>query len=89
MDQTAGEKGLCLWYDRPAEVWEEALPIGNGRLGAMVYGRVPAEHLQLNEDSLWYGGPVDRINPDARRYLPEIRRLILAGEIKKAEQLAI
>ncbi|NLW55243.1 MAG: glycoside hydrolase family 95 protein [Firmicutes bacterium] len=82
------EKTLCLWYKNPAAEWNEALPIGNGRLGAMIYGQVEEENLALNEDSLWYGGPRDRNNPDARKYLPEIRRLIFAGEIKKAERLA-
>jgi alpha-L-fucosidase 2 len=82
-------KPLCLWYKRPAEAWEEALPLGNGRLGMIVFGRILTERLQLNEDSVWYGGPVDRNNPDALKYLPEIRRLIFAGEIRKAERLAL
>ena len=78
-----------LWYRNPAEVWEEALPVGNGRLGAMVFGRVDREHIQLNEDSLWYGGPQDRLNPDAPKYLPKIRELLFNGQIKEAERLAI
>src|SRR5690606_14528593 len=82
-------KPLYLWYKKPAEVWEEALPLGNGRLGMMVFGRFLTERLQLNEDSIWYGGPVDRNNPDALKYLPEIRRLVFAGEIRKAERLAL
>ena len=82
-------KPLCLWYRKPAEAWEEALPLGNGRLGMMVFGRILTERLQLNEDSVWYGGPADRNNPDALKYLPEIRRLIFAGEIHKAERLAL
>ena len=65
------------------------MPLGNGRLGMMVFGRISTERLQLNEDSVWYGGPVDRNNPDALKYLPEIRRLIFAGEIQKAERLAL
>ena len=77
-------KPLCLWYKKPAEAWEEALPLGNGRLGMMVFGRFLTERLQLNEDSVWYGGPADRNNPDALKYLPEIRRLIFAGEIHKS-----
>ena len=89
MGKPATDNQLRLWYRKPATEWEETLPIGNGRLGAMVSGQVWKENLQLNEDSLWYGGPVDRHNPEARRYLPEIRRLIMAGEIKKAERLAI
>lgn len=76
-----------LWYRQPAAQWEEALPLGNGRLGGMVFGEVIKEHIQVNEDSVWYGGPMDRTNPDTLQHLPEIRRLILAGEISKAERL--
>ena len=76
-----------LWYETPAKEWEEALPLGNGRLGAMVYGGTAHEHIQVNEESIWYGGPVDRNNPDMRKELPEIRRLLFAGEIAKAEKL--
>ena len=81
-------KNTRLWYKKPAADWNEALPIGNGRLGGMIFGTVKREHVQLNEDSIWYGGPVDRNNPDALRYLPKIRELLFKGEIKKAEQLA-
>lgn len=77
-----------LWYAKPAKEWNEALPVGNGRLGAMIFGGVQAERLQLNEDSLWYGGPRDRNNPDALPNLPELRRLILQGKLKEAEELA-
>lgn len=76
-----------LWYTAPAKEWEEALPLGNGRLGAMVYGGAEHEHIQVNEESIWYGGPVERNNPDMREHLPEIRRLLFAGEIAKAERL--
>ena len=75
-----------LWYKQPAAVWEEALPLGNGRMGAMIFGTLKTEHIQLNEDSVWYGGPIDRNNPDALKNLPEIRRLILEGRIKEAEE---
>lgn len=78
-----------LWYDKPATYWEEALPIGNGRMGAMVFGRVETEHVQLNEDSVWYGGPIDRNNPDAFTHLSKIRELILKGQIPEAEELMI
>ena len=90
MDAVEGKKmkNTRLWYKSPASDWNEALPIGNGRLGGMVFGTVKREHVQLNEDSIWYGGPVDRNNPDALRYLPKIRELLFKGEIKKAEQLA-
>ena len=56
-----------LWYKEPAKVWEEALPLGNGRIGAMIFGGVEQERIQVNEESIWYGGPVDRNNPDAKR----------------------
>ena len=79
--------GLRLWYRQPAREWVEALPVGNGRLGAMVFGGVAAEHLQLNEDTLWAGGPEDWNNPRARQVLPEVRRLIAAGEYARADQL--
>lgn len=77
-----------LWYRRPAETWVEALPVGSGKLGAMVFGGVAAERLQLNEDTLWAGGPYEPINPEAHAALPEIRRLINAGEYVKATELA-
>ena len=75
-------------FDSPAAEWEEALPIGNGRLGGMVFGQPYSERIQLNEDSVWYGGKQDRINPSAYEKLPEIRRLIFEGRISEAEELA-
>ena len=80
---------MKLWYLEPAGDWNEALPIGNGSLGGMVFGGIAAEHIQLNEDTLWYGGPSDRNNPDALKYLPEIRRLLFAGKLKEAERLSL
>lgn len=76
-----------LLYNVPAVEWEEALPIGNGRMGAMVYGGVVNEHVQLNEESIWYGGKMDRDNPDTLENLPEIRKLLLEGRISEAERL--
>ncbi len=76
-----------LWYRKPATMWEEALPLGNGRMGAMIFGQVETEQIQLNEDSVWYGRPVDRNNPDALRKLPEIRELLLKGRIREAQEL--
>ncbi|MBR5799917.1 MAG: glycoside hydrolase family 95 protein [Lachnospiraceae bacterium] len=76
-----------LWYQTPAKEWEEALPLGNGRLGAMVFGGVSRERVQVNEESMWYGGKADRNNPDTKEYLPQIRDLIFNGEIGKAERL--
>ncbi|QDX28018.1 glycoside hydrolase family 95 protein [Sphingomonas suaedae] len=77
-----------LWYRQPAAEWTQALPIGNGRIGAMIFGGVARERLQLNEDSLWTGGPYDPVNPAARAALPEVRRLIAAGLYAEAEALA-
>jgi len=77
-----------LWYRAPARVWTEALPIGNGRIGAMVFGGIGQERLQLNEDSFWAGGPYDPVNPDALATLPEVRRLIFAGRLAEAQVLA-
>lgn len=76
-----------LWFDRPAAQWQEALPIGNGRLGAMIFGGTRRERIALNQDSIWYGKPIDRINPDAKSHLEEVRRLIFEGRISEAEQL--
>lgn len=78
-----------LWYLSPANEWDEALPIGNGRLGAMIFGGIKNEQYQLNEDSFWYGRPLDRINPDALPNLQKVRDLIFAGEISKAEKLLL
>lgn len=76
-----------LWYPRPAREWLEALPVGNGRLAAMVFGGVEQERLQLNEGTVWAGGPHDYTHPDAAAALPEIRRLLFAGEWAKAQEL--
>lgn len=76
-----------LWYDKPASEWLEALPVGNGSLGAMVFGRTEKERIQLNEDTLWAGGPVERDRKGAYKHLPEIRRLLFAGEYVAAEEL--
>jgi len=69
----AGENPLVLWYDKPAAKWVEALPVGNGRLGAMVYGGLIEERLQLNEGTLWAGGPYNPVNPQAKEALPKVR----------------
>jgi len=94
---------LTLWYRRPAhaarqtgagpdapgdDAWVDALPVGNGRLGAMVFGGIGHERIQLNEDSMWAGSPQDADNPEAERALPEIRRLLQAGDQRAAEERA-
>lgn len=79
---------LTLWYAQPAGTWNEALPLGNGRLGAMVFGGVEQERLQLNEDTLWSGGPHCYDNPEAYEYLAEVRSAIEQGEYNRAESLA-
>ena len=78
-----------LWYQKPAENWEtQALPVGNGRIGGMVFGGVPRERIQLNEDSLWAGGRQDRINPEGLKALPKVRELMFAGKNEEAAELA-
>lgn len=72
-----------LWYDKPAQYWEEALPLGNGRLGAMVYGNPAAEEIQLNEETVSAGSPYKNYNPEAKGALATIRQLILLVDILK------
>ncbi len=84
----ADSQANLLWYRSPAVNWNEALPVGNGRLGAMVFGGVVDERLQLNEDSVWAGQKLDRVNPQAAGSLPEIRRLLFAGKPAVAEAIA-
>ena len=78
---------LKLWYDQPAKQWVEALPVGNGRLGAMVFGDPANEVIQLNENTLWAGQPNRNDNPDAKEALPEVRKLIFDGKYKEAQDL--
>ena len=77
-----------LWYDEPAEKWIEALPVGNGRMGAMVFGDPNNERIQFNEESLWAGTKIDNNNPQALEHLPEIRELIFEGSYQKAYEMA-
>ena len=77
-----------LWYTKPALEWTEALPLGNGRLGAMMFGGAAREELQLNEETLWSGGPYEPINPEALPHLAEVRQLIFDGRYAEAEALA-
>lgn len=80
---------MKLWYQKPAECWNEALPVGNGRYGGMVFGNPKNEIIQINEDSIWSGKKLDRINPDAPKKLKEIRRLIREGKIEEAQELTL
>ena len=84
----AAESSFKLTFDKPAAKWTEALPLGNGRIGAMVFGGTEDERLQINESTLWGGRPHDYTNPDAYSHLDEIRQLIFAGKIEEAEELS-
>ena len=84
----AADAPLRLWYEKPAAAWVEALPIGNGRLGAMVFGDPLRERLALNEDTLWSGGPTEWNNPDAKTWLPKVREAVFAGRYAEADALA-
>lgn len=81
------DTALKLWYDEPAEQWVEALPIGNGRLGAMIYGNPARETIQLNENTIWAGQPYRNDNVDAKTALPLVRQLIFNGHYKEAQDL--
>lgn len=80
---------LRLWYDQPAEVWTEALPVGNGKMGAMVYGGVKTEHIQFNEETLWTGAPNDYAHYGAYESLNEIRNLLTENKQESAHKLAM
>ena len=77
---------MKLWYSRPAEQWIEALPLGNGRLGAMVYGKTEKEQIPLNEDTVWTGGPYEPSVPEGPAALPEIQQLVFEGKYRKAQE---
>src|SRR6187549_2492720 len=79
---------LKLWYTKPASKWVEALPIGNGRMGAMIFGGIENDRIQFNEETLWTGGPRNYSRPGAYKYLDAIRQLLFAGKQKEAEALA-
>ncbi|MDE5489933.1 glycoside hydrolase [Elizabethkingia meningoseptica] len=82
------QQELKLWYTKPSASWNEALPIGNGRLGAMVFGGVNNETFQLNEESLWSGKKINDVNPEAKSHLAEIQNLLINGENEKAHELS-
>jgi alpha-L-fucosidase 2 len=86
--KSASERELKLWYKNPAQEWVEALPIGNGRLGAMVFGGTETERIQLNEESVWTGGPIERANPEALENLNKVRQLLFEGKYAEGDRLA-
>lgn len=79
----------CLWYKRPAESWIEGLPIGNGRLGAMVEGGVNRDHMYINEESIWAGHETDCVRTDAKEAVKEVQRLIFSGDTEAAETVVM
>jgi len=80
--------GLKIWFNQPAQNWNDALPVGNGRLGAMIFGGVEKEHLEINEATVWTGEPRWDANPEALKSLPKVRQLLFEGKYKEAELLA-
>ncbi|MCR8666749.1 glycoside hydrolase family 95 protein [Aestuariibaculum sp. M13] len=88
MLKVSAQNKLKLWYDKPAEIWNEALPLGNGRLGAMVFGDPAVERLQLNEETIWAGSPNSNAHEKALVALPKVRQLIFEGRYKEAQDLA-
>ncbi|SMG21199.1 glycosyl hydrolase family 95 catalytic domain-containing protein [Arenibacter troitsensis] len=86
-EQASLDPATVLWYNQPASKWEEALPVGNGRLGAMVYGKYGEEIIQFNEDTYYTGGPYNSVVKGGYKHLPEIQQLIFNGEPIKAHKL--
>ena len=84
----ASDSGFKLSFDKPASKWTEAVPVGNGRIGAMIFGGTEDDRVQVNESTLWGGGPHDYTNPDAYSHLDEVRQLIFAGKVEEAEKLS-
>jgi alpha-L-fucosidase 2 len=82
------QDNLSLWYTKPAEKWTDALPVGNGRLGGMVFGGIQQERIQLNEESVWAGAPINNNNPGAKAHLKEIQTAIFNGDYKTANELS-
>ena len=80
---------MKLWYNKPASYWEEALPLGNGRLGAMVSGSIEQDTIQLNEDTFWSGSPYNNCNQYALKYLKTIRSAIDNGRYEEAQKLSL
>lgn len=87
IEQPRFDPATVLWYNQPAKIWEDALPVGNGRLGAMVYGKYGEEIIQFNEETYWSGGPYSTVVKDGYKKLPEIQKHIFNGEPIKAHKL--
>ena len=87
IDRKTFDPATLLWYAKPAATWEAALPVGNGRLGGMVFGRTEEERIQFNEDTWWTGGPYSTVVPGGYKSLPEIRRLVFNGDFNQAHDL--
>ncbi len=85
IDHRQFDPSTLLWYSAPASTWEAALPVGNGRLGAMVFGRAGEERIQLNEDTYWTGGPYSTVVKGGYQMLPEVRSLVFAGKYLDAQ----
>ncbi|MDF2800733.1 MAG: Alpha-L-fucosidase [Anaerocolumna sp.] len=81
------KKELTLWYDHPAKKWTQSLPLGNGRIGAMIYGGIETEKICLNEDTLWSGYPIDPVDKNAYEYVEKARTLTCEGRADKAQKL--
>lgn len=88
LNAATAQQNLKLWYNKPAANWNEALPIGNGRLAGMVYGTPGAEQIQLNEETVWAGGPHNNVNADDKAIVPELRKLINEKKYIEAQALA-
>jgi len=87
VDEKGKSKGTGIWCNQPAAEWNEAIPIGNGTLGGMVYGGIKSDTIKINEETLWSGGPRNLQNYEAIKHMPKIRKLLLDGETRKAEKL--
>ena len=78
-----------LWYDRPAQTWTQALPVGNGVIGGMVFGTPAVEHIQLNEETLWAGQPNQVLHPEAKENLPKVRQLLISPHCCSTDTLLL
>ena len=87
LNSLKAQENLKLWYDKPAQYWVEALPIGNGFMGAMLFGGTGTELIQLNHTTFWSGAPKDGSNPDAVKHIPQIKNLMAAGKYAEAEEM--